>query len=434
MSFFTLLLECLLMAMLQANGIEGRPVVAMLIAIGVFSLAYFWDLGRSQRLKTVVAPLVLGYLMRLFLLLFDLYGRGIYPLPNSGADTEAFYRAGLQYALGYPTREGAFISVAGTLFSWLGNSRIFVQFLLMLCSMVALHMAERIMEELNVEDAQRSRAMYIVCLLPNFAILSSIFSRESIVTMFIAVSLACFVRWFVGHGEPWLLLACIFALCASRFHSGSMAVAVGYIIVRLLYNNRQKSFHFTWKNVIPALFFLLMFVFLFNNYADTLFGKMAGVDSLEDIANTNAAGGSSYAAYVGNSNNLFNMVIYTPLRLVFFLFSPFPWQWRGLSDIIAFCFSSVFYLWVLGRTVSYLKSVSLEKRAVITALLIVGLSTAFVFAWGVSNTGTAVRHRDKMVVLYGVLWALTDKNTQNVMSRKIIPGRRDALNGREGTD
>ena len=298
LAFLTLLLECLLLAILQANGIEERPVGVILVMIAAFSFVYFWEIRRSRKLRPVVLPLVLGYLMRLFLLLFDLYGRNIYSLPNSGADSEGFYRRGLLYAQEGLPQGGGFVSVVGTLFSWFGDTRLFVQFLLMLFSMVAIHMADVAMRELRVEDRQRKYAMYVLCLLPNFGILSSIFLRESLVTMFISVSLVCFVRWLNGRSDLWFLLAFVFSFAAARFHSGSVVVAVGYIVVRLLYNRRQGTFKFTWRSIVPAIFFVLVFVFLFNNYSDTLFGKMTGVDSLEDIANTSTIAGSSYAAYV----------------------------------------------------------------------------------------------------------------------------------------
>lgn len=403
----TLLLECLLLAILQANGIEERPVGAMLMMIAVFSFVYFWGIGRSRKLRPVVLPLVLGYLMRLFLLLFDLYGRDIYSLPNSGADSEMFYQLGIQYTFGVASQRGVFVAVVGTLFSRMGDTRIFVQFLLMLCSMVAIHMADAAMRELRVENRRRKYAMYVLCLLPNFGIVSSIFLRESLVTMFISISLVCFVRWLNGRSDLWFLLAFVFSFAAARFHSGSVAVAVSYIVVRLLYNKKRGVFRLTWQSIVPAIFFMLVFVFLFNNYSDTLFGKMTGVDSLEDIANTSTVAGSSYAAYVGNSSTPLNMLLYTPLRLVFFLFAPFPWQWRGLSDIIAFCFSSMFYLLVLVRAVSYLKKREQKNRQAVIALLIVALATALVFAWGVVATGTAIRHRDKMVVLYAIMLGVT---------------------------
>ena len=40
------------------------------------------------------------------------------------------------------------------------------------------------------------------------------------------------------------------------------------------------------------------------------------------------------------------------------------------------------------------------------AIIIISISIVFVFAWGVSNTGTAARHRDKIVMLFSVLYAL----------------------------
>ena len=150
-----------------------------------------------------------------------------------------------------------------------------------------------------------------------------------------------------------------------------------------------------------------MFVYLYTNHKDVLFAKMVKIETIDDIASGVVKGGSSYAAYVGNSSTPLNMLLYTLPRIVFFLFSPFPWHWRGLSDIIAFCFNSVFYMGAVYSAWKYLRSKERENRNLLIALLIVALVTVFVFAWGTSNTGTAVRHRDKMVILYGMIWALS---------------------------
>jgi len=408
MAAFVLLLECIILSFLQANGIESRPAPVMLFVVILFSLVYIWDVGRSKRLRPVAIPLILGYLMRLALVVFDIYGRDIYSLPNSGADSEMFYRYALQQAVyGHSSRGGLLSTFVGTLFHWTGISRLFGQFFLMLCAVAALHIAERIMEEFKVEQRYRIRAMYILCLLPNFAILSSIFLRESVVTMFLALSLLCFAKWFMGKAELWFGLAFVFVFCASAFHSGSVAVAVGYIVVRFLYDRSKGRFRFTWKNILPAVLFVVVFLYLFNSYGDRLFAKMLNIESIEDIASVRGAGGSSYARYVGNSSTPLNMILYTPLRVVFFLFSPFPWHWRGLSDIIAFCFNSLFYIWSLFRAAKTLMSRRSPNKNAVIALLLIAACTVFVFAWGVSNTGTAVRHRDKMVVLYAVLLGLS---------------------------
>ena len=131
------------------------------------------------------------------------------------------------------------------------------------------------------------------------------------------------------------------------------------------------------------------------------------MDSLDDIANTHDSGGSSYAAYVGNSSSPLSVLIYTIPRMVYFLFSPFPWQWRGLNDAITFFFSSMFYLSVSWRTVKALRSSDLEHKSVLIAMTIVALCAVFTFGWGVSNTGTAMRHREKLVSVFAMMLVLT---------------------------
>lgn len=299
-----LTIECLILMLLTSSGIQGRPVAIILVLIGLFSIAYFFDLSISRRLRPVAFPLAAGYLLRLGLLLFDLYGQSIYTLPNSGADSEMFFKQGVQCSLGQIENPGAFVAVLGILFAWLGTSRLFVQFLLMLCSVVSIHCAAIILDEVGVPTRQRRRTMYILCILPNFAILSSLFLRESIVTMLLALSVLCMVRWKQRGSERWFLLAFLLSCCAAMFHSGSIAAAMGYILVRLFYDTRRGTIRFSWRNFLPALVLLLVFLYLFNNYSDVFFGKMIGLEGVEDIANTGSLGESSYAAYVGNSDSL----------------------------------------------------------------------------------------------------------------------------------
>lgn len=413
----TLLFEIFIMIFLRSIGVDSRPVALILPMILVVSAVYLFELSRSRRLKSVALPLTLGYCMRLFLVIFDIYGRNIYSLPNSGADSEMFYRSALLYAEGYSVDSELITHMTGAVISWIGVSRLYIQFLLMLLSVAALHLLAAMLRDIGFDTSRQKKTMYIVCLMPNFAILSSIFLRESIVAFFAALSLWAFIKWWMNGSDQWFIFAFAAVFCASRFHSGTVAMAIGYIAIRFLYDKRRKAFHTSWKNILPTIVLVTVFVYLYINHKSVLFGKMEGIEAIDDIASGNGMGNSTYAAYVGNSNTPLNMLIYTLPRIVFFLFSPFPWHWRGLSDIIAFCFNSVFYLWTVYSAYKYLRSKESENRNLLIALLIVALVTVFVFAWGTSNTGTAVRHRDKMVILYGVIWALTVGKTKFVRLR-----------------
>ena len=90
-----------------------------------------------------------------------------------------------------------------------------------------------------------------------------------------------------------------------------------------------------------------------------------------------------------------------------FLFTPLPFQIRGIKDIIAMLFSAWFYGIVYYRALKGIFQSSIKERNVAIVLLIIGLCTAFVFGWGSTNIGTNLRHRDKMISLYIILLALS---------------------------
>lgn len=69
---------------------------------------------------------------------------------------------------------------------------------------------------------------------------------------------------------------------------------------------------------------------------------------------------------------------------------------------LALCIISVFFCY----TIKYFKKGNSENRILVIALSIIILSTFFVFGGGVANAGTACRHRDKLVIVCGILLAL----------------------------
>lgn len=404
LSLLTLLIEFLLLNMIDSPTPSDLLVF---IFIFVFSLAFFVDVIKNLRLSEVALPVYAAYLFRLFLVFFDLYCRSIYSLPNSGADTEWFYREGIKYAA-FPVKTNELlIRITGYAIRYLGNSRLYLQFLLMLCSLVSVIFADKIMVTIGLNHRRRKMALYVLAFLPNFAILSSIYLREPVVTMFITISLFFFVKWWKGSHEIYFWVAFLFVFAGSSFHSGAIGVAIGYILARVIYNRKSQSIRITLGTIISAVSVLFIFAYLYNNYAELFFGKMLNIQSIEDISRENLVGGSSYAAYAGNSSSISNMIIYTPIRMIMFQFSPFIWQIRGLSDIIALLFDSLFFMYVVYETVVYIRKTDHVNKSLVIILFIVALSTTFIFGWGVTNTGTALRHRNKMTVLYAVLLGLT---------------------------
>ena len=346
-------------------------------------------------------------LSRVLLLLFDRYGRAIFELPNAAGDAEMFYWGAVSYSQYGGSTRTYYPQVMGTLFRYIGTNRLYGQFVSMLFSIVALVYLAYALQELTISESTKYRVYQIACLLPNFAILSMAFIREGLITMFLTFSFYCFVCWVTRKQERYYLLAAFWVLPAALFHSGTIAPLIGYLAIRFIYDNRSGEMHLTTTSVLLGLALVLAASFVFLNYGDAFTSKFGDIDSIEDIANTNDDAGSSYAQYVGNSSNPLNMIIFTLPRMIYFLFSPFPWQWRGLGDLIAFFFSGLYYLIIIIDAVKCLRRKDSPHHAIIFAMLVLALVTVFVFGWGVSNTGTAARHRDKLVTLFAMLWALS---------------------------
>ena len=411
-SIIILLIELAFLSIRKALGFDQiyRTIVTLFILF--FTMAFIYDteqLGKYSYLKT---PLRISYYFRLFLLFFDLYGQWVFILPNSGQDAEVFYKWAENYMKYGGNTRTVFPKVIGFVMRYVGQSRLYMQFLVMLCSIITICVFALLLDDLDIAYNVKYRAVAIVGMLPNYAILSSVFLRESMVTMFLTLSIAAFIQWFKGYSFGWYALAVLLDLIAAVFHSGTAGLILGYLIILLLYDRKWRRFSINIVNMIPVLIMALIITYLYFNYAEAFFTEFAGIETISDIANTSTDGGSSYAVYVGNSESISSMLIFSLPRIVYFLFSPFPWQWRGIKDILAFMFSSVFYMWSIKDAV-YCLRYGKKNKTLIIALMILLLSVVFVFAWGVSNTGTATRHREKMVILFGLLWALSHNGSKD---------------------
>ena len=402
-----LLLEFAVLALIKVGGTDTISNILASLLITAYSFVLFYYFNHNRRLKRFSHSLVLAYMLRLLILFIDLFAYPTIALPNGHGDEEMFFGNAVSYALYGINRRGLYPQVIGTLMRIVGLNRLFVQYVSLLSSIVALVFLAYTLSETQIEEVIQKKTFRIVCLLPNYAILSSLLMREAVVYMFLSISVYYFVKWVRKKREVFFYMAALTVMPAAAFHSGTIAVLVGYLVIRLFYDNKKETVSIRLTNVVLSLALAFIAVYIIGRTGNTFTNKFGNVESLEDIANVRDTAGSSYAQYVGNSNNPLSFIIFTPLRLFFFLFSPLPGMWRGIGDIIAFFFSSMYYVVSIWNVVKYLRTHQEKNRMLIIALFIVALAAVFVFAWGTSNAGTATRHRDKMLLIFAVLLALS---------------------------
>ena len=420
LSFLVLSLEIVVLVISKALGnVEISSAFATLLIV-LYSLSFFVSIQRDLTLSNYFNQIALGYLIRVALLFIDIFGRKIITLPQSGADSAMFFRASRELVLyGSTNRSGSFIDVMAFVFNIIGISKLYGQFLLMLLSVFSIVITIRTIDGFDIKDDTKASVSWTICMLPNFALLSSIFLRESIVVLLITIS-ACGITTWVSIGNRFsFAIAILSSIIACIFHSGSIGIVIGCVLCILVYDNYERKIHISILGGLLATVVAVGISYFFLQNGEEFLGKFLNISSIEDIANTSTLGGSSYSRYVGNSDNIFNLIRFTIPRIAYFLFSPFPWQWRGIGDLIAFLFSSMFYLITVIRVFTYLRSGERTNRNLVICLVIIAFFCTLIFAWGVSNTGTATRHREKMVCLYGLINALTsDKGPDKELATK----------------
>ena len=424
MLLFAMLFSACLVAFSQNTGYID---IYVLISIVIVTVAFFYDIQKITVYRKYIVSLSLGYLFRILLLFYDVYTDNPLHLPLVGgalsSDPLRFFNAAIGYTQGISTSYGGFFpKLLGMIFSLTGISRLWAEFIVLLFSVFTILVFVKIIDDMNVPLVYRRASVYLIGLLPNYAFLSAILRRETLITFFVSLSIRCFINWLKGSGGgKSFALAFAFALGASIFHGATGLIVVSYIFVRIFYSPTKKTYGLKVRNLIGALAFLGIFLYVYARFGTLLFDKVESKLSAGSFSSTRDAGGSSYAEYVGDASTPLRMLIFSIPRLLYFMFSPFPWQWRDIGDIITFLLSSCIYLYIVINSFRYIRVTARneENRNIVIGLLLVLLISSMFFSWGVTNTGTATRHRDKFIVIYGVLFALSLNKRLRIRLNKI---------------
>ncbi len=372
------------------------------------------DLLKQKEDKKFVITILGGFLFRIILLLWDLNFRSIFTFPDSlDMGTYVFTAANLYEGLD-AGRGGLYSKlVCYVLYTFFGVQPIIAQYVNVLLAISTIIITKKILRELEVKTKYIFYVVLIMSFLPYYAMNNVLMLREIVNQFLIAVSLYFFVIWYKKGKMKDFVLACIATIGAAAFHSGAIAPLVAYAICYVLYDRQSNKFNFKPRTVFAICLCIAAFAVINASMGDVIFGKFGNVESVEDIAYMAEAhndGGASYDVGIESGNASVDMVVNTPLRMFYFVLSPVPWKWRGINDILGFFCSAALYGYAYIIAIkSLLKKDCVNKNMIIVGLII-ALSSAMIFAWGVSNAGAALRHRDKFICPYMVLLGLSLPN------------------------
>lgn len=390
-----------------------KPVVRdfELVSVAAVSLHILYTLIRLIVIRDRPRGILLaGFIARCLLLFWDRYAQGIFELPNSGSDSEMFYRYAVavsEYSALFTARinGGLFSKLMGALFMLIGPQRLMGQYINVLLGLSMLQVLDDTLKRLGTKPGTAKKTLFIAALFPNAMILSAIFLREALPAFLVACSVLFLVKWYNCGKGLYMWMTLLMIGLAGLFHSGVLSLFFGYAFIFILYDARRKAWQFNQKSIFAFIAISTLAIFAATYLGDALFGKFQQVEAWEDLyAVTNRRAGESRYLTGLQIQSPGQVMLYGPVKAVYFLFSPLPPNWRGLTDIFTFCFDSLLYLSVVYQAVKHRK-IKTHKPLVVAGLLMITVA-AFVFGVGVSNAGTAMRHRQKMLPVFLLLFAI----------------------------
>ena len=275
-----------------------------------------------------------------------------------------------------------------------------------------------ILKKLQIKKRVLFFSMFISSLSPISIIYRTGVLREAIIIMFVSFSLKYFINFMLSKkGNIEVLKAFVVLGLGSIFHSGVIFIVTGYLIALLSGKKNQKLFQYL---------VLILGIIGFIVFKDILLSKVGGGDLDRVVIANNykslKLAGSGYLQNI-TTTSLGQIVAYLPLFIFYFLYSPTPDMFRGVLDIISFILNSSIYLYFIFYGL-YLYSkikdrLTLTEKKIIKFLVVSFFLTAAVFSIGTRNAGTAMRHRDKIIPLLIVIFAIIKNRNMLLREKKL---------------
>ncbi|AMD00644.1 hypothetical protein [Halomonas chromatireducens] len=389
----------------------------------LFVLTAVYCLWMGTRHRWLLWPLLIAYTFRLFLFALD-YTR-IFRPPGATADAARFVSHAQHYASrdwqslfdNIPLWHSSYYAwLGGVIQKVVGESSLFLLSTNFFFGHVVVAVTGIISYQLWGKRAAVVAAL-IMALYPFGAFNSILAMREEVAIMFFLMGLYFYVRWVAGKSLLGLLWGGLLFGVAVLLHPGWVSAFIGvaaylfYFLYRNLFIDRPRLvtrlYAFKMLLSIGMLAFSLGMVTVGGGINLGKGIEVGGASeegiggAIEQRFSREALGGSAYPGFIAQGNP-YTQPWLIPARVVYFHFSPFPWDIRSPRHLLGLV-SSVLY-WFLAWRV-YRGWPQLKAREECVALLFIFGAVTFVFAIGVTNVGTAIRHKTKLLGLFVILAA-----------------------------
>lgn len=398
----------------------------MLFVFVCISLSYAIALAVTFKYRFAALALLTAVSTRVAL--FFINDWGVYRVPGAGHDAARFIRRSVEMAdlpwahlftLIDPSRGGTNYSVlGGSIVKLFGYDAPTIAAVNLVFATLMLSVV--LVLVFKVWGRRAAIAVTLVLAFYPFSLFNSVIAmREEISSLFGILGAAAVIYWSRKGVFYYLYLAALFFLLAASFHPGWSGALVGLAAYSFWRSTKivrqagagQRVSRYEFSLVMSAVIFIAGVAVLLSLPGFSLlnlFGGYVGEDAdigdaiTARFAREEALGSSGYPSFITHGDPMTQPWL-IPLRIIYFLFSPFPWDIRSPRHLIGFA-SSLPYMFIFWKLYKHWDQVKQHKELMPIILIFAGLT--FVFAVGVTNIGTAIRHKTKffpILLLFGAV-------------------------------
>ncbi len=356
--------------------------------------------------------LIIAFALRIGLALVNTF---ILPLPDTGNDTVVYELTGWEYATAWNTGLEAnftfrhiapilYSKIIGAIYFISGRVPLLVQFVNVVLGVFIVYYVYKIIIELGAKKRSAQIGSVITALFPTLCLYSAITLRETFISFFLIVSVFYFLKWLNSGKVNKLVLAVAFLLLSSTLFGAMIVIGVAYAIFFIFYEVKTKRWRLISKQSVLGLFMVTLVTLGIILFGSFLTNKLPGdlrllfsPDYMSYKVSLAAKGGAAYL--VGfTPNSILDIILQSPVRMVYFLLAPFPWMISSPGQILGLI-DAFLYLVLAFYSIRGLKYLKKYNNPAFWAVILMLLIIIGTFAWGASNFGTAIRHRQKIVGL-----------------------------------
>lgn len=379
-------------------------------AVTMFLLLFATLLLLARRYPQLRGALLAAVLVRLLLLWVH---HNIFRLIPGRADVYTFYFDAIhQSEFGFwgslatfnISSSNGYSAILGALFSLLGPSWFIGEVGNIVLSLVVVVLTFKLARNCGADLKAAKTAAMIMAVVPSTAQYGVVALREMVlVTAFMFGLVELTANKFHLRSVRGIGLFCLWCMVAAAFH-GAMVIAVAGLVAGLYAFQiwAADGVRMTRNQIATNVVLMVLVVATLasiNGWVNSVgLNKVSGIDEGNFVDNINhqtsnaSRGNSAYLTGLSATNPV-QLILFAPLRVVYFLFSPMPWDVRSFGHLLGFL-DAWLYLWVVVMIWRGFKAKVMTQRSLVVLGVVSTLILAFAF--GTSNAGTAIRHRAKM--------------------------------------